>query len=83
MKYTQDEIIEMIKNTILEVTGVRIVSDTDNLLDTKYDINPAEYLYVFDVLEKKLQLPVTDIFKDSDYTIMQPDHLCKAFADML
>lgn len=55
MRYTQDDIIKIIKETVYEVVKVEIASEADNLLDSKYNINPADYLYIFDLLEKNFR----------------------------
>lgn len=78
MKYTRKEIINLIQKTVFEVTQVRVDSEEMSLLDTRLNINPVDFLYIFDLLEKKLKIPAADIFKDHDYTVMRIDYMSEA-----
>lgn len=67
-----------IKDAVWKVTGITIESEEISLLDTKLDIPPADFLYIFDILEKNLELPVTEIFQDSNYIVMKVNNLSDA-----
>lgn len=83
MKYTEKDIINVIKETVFEVTGIQELSDGDNLLSTKLDILPADFLYIFDLLEKKLEVPAVDVLKNTDYQVMQIDYFSKALLELM
>ena len=78
MDDTRTMIYHLILDTVWEVCGVRIESETENLLDRKFGIYPADFLYIFDLLEKKLQVPAVDVLKDSEYTVMEAGRLSDA-----
>ena len=52
MQYTKKEIISIIQNTVRVVTKVNVDSDNVNLLNLQLDIHPADFLYIFDELER-------------------------------
>lgn len=71
MERTKSELIDLIKKIVYEVTNVKVEDETVNLLDNRLDIHPADFLYIFDLLEKELHFPVTDILRNHDHTIME------------
>lgn len=78
MMYTKKEVMELIRKVVFEVTGNKVESDEISLLDTSLNINPADFLYIFDLLEKELKVPAVDILKDHDYTVMRIDDMSEA-----
>ena len=66
MTYSEVDIVELIKKIVFDVTKIEIISSEENLLSTKLDINPVDFLYIFDELEKRLNIPVVEIFVNSD-----------------
>lgn len=83
MKYTKQEMIDLIQKTVYEVTQVKADSPETNLLDTRLAIHPADFLYIFDLLEKELKIPVVTILINHDYTIMRIDQMSEALLAML
>lgn len=75
MKYTKCELVSVIKKIVYEVTNIIIEDEKTNLLDNKLDIHPADFLYIFDLLEKELQVPVTNILRVNDFTVMRVDNM--------
>ena len=67
---TKDSIEQVVRESIAEVVGERELSVNANLLDTETGIVPVNFLYIFDLLEKKLCLPVCEIFVDHGYDVM-------------
>ena len=65
MTYSEVDIVELIKKIVFDVTKIEIISSEENLLSTKLDINPVDFLYIFDELEKRLNIPVVEIFVNS------------------
>lgn len=78
MMYAKKEVIELIRKVVFEVTGNKVESDGMSLLDTRLGINPVDFLYIFDLLEKELEVPAVDILKDHDYTVMRIDNMSEA-----
>lgn len=78
MMHTKKEVMELIREVVFEVTGNKVESDEISLLDTSLNINPADFLYIFDLLEKELKVPAVDILKDHDYTVMRIDNMSEA-----
>lgn len=78
MMHTKKEVIESIQKVVFEVTGNKVESDEISLLDTSLRITPADFLYIFDLLEKELEVPAVDILKDHDYTVMKIDDMSEA-----
>ena len=74
--YAKEEIRKCIIDVVKEVTHQEI--ENENLLDSRLGIQPVDFLYIFDLLEKELKLPVIKIIEVSDYNVMQIDRLCDA-----
>ena len=83
MKHTKKEIMELIRKVVFEVTGKKVESKEISLLDTRLGINPADFLYIFDLLEKELGIPVVEILKDHNYTVMKIDNMCEALLGLV
>lgn len=83
MKYTKKEIMELIRKVVFEVTRNKVESDEMSLLDTSLSINPADFLYIFDLLEKELGVPAVEILKDHDYTVMKIGNMSEALLGLI
>lgn len=83
MGYTKQELMELIKKTVFDVTNIQVEQVKTNLLDTSLKIHPADFLYIFDTLEKKLNVPTADILKNHDYTVMQIDVMSDALLKLM
>lgn len=82
MEFTQMDIENIIKDTVWEVTHIKVSSCEISLLDTSLSINPADFLYIFAILETKLNKPVVDIFKTHNYSVMKVCELAKALMNL-
>lgn len=82
MEFTLKDIEIIIKETVWEVTHIKVPSSEISLLDTSLSINPADFLYIFDLLEKKLNKPVSDIFKSHPYSVMKVHCLAHALLEL-
>lgn len=80
---TKQEVISLIQETVYEITDVKIESDEISLLDSSLGINPSDFLYIFDCLEEKLNVPVSNILKGSRYNVMVIDNFSDAVLKML
>lgn len=56
MRYSKQELMKLIQQTVYEVTKIQVKQMDTNLLDTRLLIHPADFLYIFDILEKKLNV---------------------------
>lgn len=83
MERTKRELVHLIKGAVYEVTNVEIEDEKMNLLDNRLNIHPADFLYIFDLLEKELHIPVADILRDHDHTIMEVGAMGDALLKML
>lgn len=83
MKYTKKEIMELIRKVVFEVTRNKVESDEMSLLDTSLSITPADFLYIFDLLEKELGVPAVEILKDHNYTVMKIGNMSEALLGLI
>lgn len=78
MEYTKESIFAAIQEIVMEVCGVKILSENDNLLDRRFGIRPADFLYIFDMIEQRIGIPAVNVLKDTPYTIMEAGNLSEA-----
>lgn len=83
MKHTKKEIMELIQKVVFEVTGNKLESEEMSLLDTSLGINPSDFLYIFELLEKELGVPAVEILKDHNYTVMKIDNMSEALLSLI
>lgn len=83
MKYTKNDVVKLIQKTVFEVTQIKLDSEDISLLDTSLGIYPADFLYIFDLLEKELKVPATDVFKSHSYDVMVVDKLSDALLELM
>ncbi len=70
MIYTKEQLENLIRDTVRDVTGKVIDYPDTSLIDRALGIDPADFLYIFDRLEKELQAPVHTIFTNHGYEVM-------------
>ena len=65
---------EMIENELREaincVSGMEGIDKDTNLISNEVAIAPVDFLYIFDIIEKKLNLKVFEILQSHSYHIM-------------
>lgn len=83
MKYEKSDLAELIKKAVYEVTQIHVDCGKTNLLDTSMDICPADFLYIFDLLEKELHVPAVDILNGRSYHILEIDAMSEALLELL
>ncbi|SHH84864.1 hypothetical protein SAMN02745823_01176 [Sporobacter termitidis DSM 10068] len=77
------EVIEnTIRDAVKDVTGITNLEKDASLIDRELAIIPACFLYIFDILEKKLELPVYNIFKDHTFEVMTVENLTNALFEL-
>lgn len=83
MIYEKSDIVEIIKETVYKVTQIKIDDENTSLLDTRLRIYPADFLYIFELLEKKLNVPAADILRTHPYSVMEIDKLSDALLELM
>lgn len=76
--HSKESIEKTIQEAVMNVTGIEVFEKDTSLIDKKLNIIPANILYIFDILEKKLQLPVHDIFINHTFEVMTVENLADA-----
>ena len=79
---SQKTIEEAIKETIKEVTGISDLDKDSNLVYLEIGIAPASFLYIFDILAKKLKIDIYEILKTRTYEVMTINNLAKALYEL-
>ena len=75
---TRESIETAIRDAIEDVTGKSTIEKDTNLVYKGSGIAPVNFLYIFDIVEKKLCLSVFDIFKTHSYQVMTIENLVEA-----
>jgi len=76
--YTTIEIKQLIANAITEVTGIVNIDDNTSIIGRILGITPADIIYIFDILEQKMNIPVHSVFIHNTSEVMTIDGLSKA-----
>ena len=76
--HSSENIANTIRDTVMDVAGIRGLEKDASLLDEGLGINPVDFLYIFNILEEKLQIPVHDIFMFHNYEVMNVRKLADA-----
>ena len=78
-----NEMETAIIDAVKEVSGGYKVTDRDmHLLDDSIPMPIVNYLYVFDILEKKLDLPVVKVLETNDYTVFTVRNLAREISKL-
>ena len=81
--FSINEIEAAIIEAVKEVSGGYQVTDKDmHLLDDSIPMPIVNYLYVFDMLEKKLDLPVVKVLEANDYTVFTVRNLAREISKL-
>lgn len=80
--YSKEGIEKAIREAVKDVTGITIFDKDTSLIDSKMNILPAQFLYIFDLLEKKLQIPVHDIYIKQTFEVMTVGNLTDALFEL-
>ena len=80
---TVKDLENMIISTIQDTCGVEITDRNQHLLSDAVKIPTVDYLYVFDSLEKQLNIPVTKVLEQNDYTVFTVHNLACEIEKMM
>ena len=67
MFFTKKEIEEIIIGEILELYNIKIVDVNENLLNPKFEIPEADFIYLFENLWKKYNINVYSVIAKNNY----------------
>ena len=67
---TIDEIKEIIRESLNRVVGIGLIDENASLLDSEVGIFPTYFIYIFDMLSKKTELPVCKILEHATFKVM-------------
>jgi len=79
LSHSEKFVEKRIREALKDVIGITDIDSDANLLDTEQNINPVDFIYIFDMLEKNLNLPVHDIFSSRTFDVMTVENLTNAF----
>lgn len=79
---TTEEIKEIIREVIKQVVGIDSIDENTNLLDSEIAIFPAYFIYIFDMISKKTELPVCKILEQATFRIMTIHSLAEEIENM-
>ena len=78
----REEIKVIIRNAIIQVTGLDNLDGKTSLISKELGIMPVNFLYIFEILKNELELPVYKIFDNHTYQVMTIDNLANAFMEL-
>ena len=78
----REEIKVIIRNAIIQVTGLDNLDGKTSLISKELGIIPVNFLYIFEILKNELELPVYKIFENHTYQVMTIDNLANAFMEL-
>ena len=67
---SRQDVERIIKQVVMDVTSLTGLEESTNLLDRELSIFPADFLYIFDLLERELQVDVYSILRNNTYRMM-------------
>jgi hypothetical protein len=72
-----EQLEHVVSAAIYHVTSKDIADHDQHLLNDAVRVQMVDFLYVFETLEKELNLPVADILKDNDFSVFTIRNLAK------
>jgi len=76
--YSKEQIELSIRSAVKAVVDIEIQDNKLNLVAKEMGINPAMFLYIFEILENELQMQVCDVFIDQTSEVMTLENLTNA-----
>ena len=74
---------KVICDTIRDVSGIEHLEKDASLIGRDSGISPVDFLYIFDLLEKQLQMPVSDIFINYTFEVVTVNNLAAALINAI
>ena len=79
---SKEKIIITIREAIRDVTGLTELDESMSLIGKDLKILPSSFLYIFNILEKKLNLDVHCVFQTCSFQVMTIGNLADAFFNL-
>ena len=79
---SQEFIEKTIREALENVCGISDIESDVSLLEKEIAIHPANFVYIFDILEEKLGLPIHNILTDRTFEVMTVANLTNALLDL-
>ena len=80
--HSKKMIENIIRDAVKNVTGIIELKKDDSLIDKELKIIPADFIYIFDILRERLQLPVHDIFVKHTFEVMTIENMTDALFEL-
>lgn len=72
----------IIFDAVEKVTGIREITSETNLLSRSVGIFPADFLYIFKIIEKELNVEISSVFIDSTYEVFIVKNFAKKLSEI-
>ena len=76
--YSKEAIGSIVKDAIKAVTGKDVFEPNVCLLDRNIAIFPADFLYIFDIIENKIGKSISNILVDYQYDVFIMENFVNA-----
>jgi len=80
--HSGETIKDEIYGAVKDVTGIAHLEENASLIDRNLNIPPSAFLYIFDRLAERLQLPVHDILADNTSEVMSVANMAGAIFEL-
>ena len=67
----------VIVRAVEKVTGIKYITSETNLLSRTVGVFPADFLYIFRIIEEELNVEINSVFVDSTYEVFVVENLAK------
>lgn len=78
MAQSVEMIRQIVRNAVMQVTGIKQLDDDKSLVGVEYGINPVDFLYIFEMIGETLERDVSYILAEASFEIMTVNHLSDA-----
>jgi len=72
----------IIRDAVEAVTGITNYSNDASLIDRELAIIPAKFLYIFEIIEQRLHVPLSEIFIKHSFEVMTVENLTSAIMEL-
>ncbi|AWB43448.1 hypothetical protein DCC85_03890 [Paenibacillus sp. CAA11] len=79
----QENLKNIIVQTIYEITNVEVTDHHINLLSNTYGISPVDLLYIIDSLEAQVDTPLFGLFEKNDHGVVTVSNLSQHIYQLL
>jgi hypothetical protein len=80
--HSKEVIGALIHEAVKTVTGIDLLDDDSCLVDRTLGIHPADIIYIFEIIEERLKLPIHSIFINNNSEVMIIKNLINALSEL-